>query len=76
MPWRRGRRIKWMLLRNKLPYENCTLLGYYAVSSGNLLPMFRDNLLVPSSGVKNPKESLLSQCGVYTGKSVGSEKTQ
>jgi hypothetical protein len=27
--------------------ENCTLLGYYAASSGNLLPTFRDNLLVP-----------------------------
>ena len=33
--------------------ENCALLGYYATSSGNLLvPTFRDNLSVPSSGVK------------------------
>ena len=24
--------------------ENCTPLGYYAVSSGNSLPTFRDNL--------------------------------
>jgi len=33
--------------------ENCTLLGSYAASSGNLLPTFRDNL---SSGVKwNPE---------------------
>jgi len=29
--------------------ENCTLLGYYEASSGNFLPMFRDNLSVPSS---------------------------
>jgi len=35
--------------------ENCVLLGCYAASSGNFLPMFRDNLSVPSSRVKNPK---------------------
>ena len=29
--------------------EDCTLLGYYAACSGNFLPTFRDNLLVPSS---------------------------
>jgi len=34
--------------------ENCALLGYYAASNGNLLPTFRDNLCVPSPGVKNP----------------------
>ena len=28
--------------------EDCTVVGYYAVSSGNLWPTFRDNLLVPS----------------------------
>ena len=33
------------------PDENCCVLGYYAASSGDFLPMFRDNLLVPSSGV-------------------------
>ena len=33
--------------------ENCPLLGYYAASSGNFLPTFRDNLSIPSSGVKN-----------------------
>ena len=38
--------------------ENCALLGYYAASSGNFLPTFRDNVSVPSSGFKNPKESL------------------
>ena len=36
--------------------ENCALLGYYIASTGNFLPTFRDNVLVPSSGVKNPKE--------------------
>jgi hypothetical protein len=35
--------------------ENCVLLCYYAVIGGDFLPMFRDNLLVPSSGFKNPK---------------------
>jgi hypothetical protein len=38
--------------------ENCALLGYYRVSRGNFLPMFWDNLLVPPSRLKNPKESL------------------
>jgi hypothetical protein len=35
--------------------ENYALMGYYALSSGNLLPKFRDILSVPSSRVKNPK---------------------
>ena len=35
--------------------ERYTLLGYYAAYSGNLLPTFRDNLLVPSSGVNKSK---------------------
>jgi hypothetical protein len=34
--------------------ENCALLGYYAASSVNLLPTFRNYLSVPSSGFKNP----------------------
>jgi len=34
--------------------ENCALQGYYAASSGNFLPTFRDNFSVPSSGFKNP----------------------
>jgi len=38
--------------QNCLNRENCARLGYYAVSSGNFLPMFRDNLLGPSSRVK------------------------
>ena len=28
--------------------ENCALLGYYAASSGNLLPTFRDELSSPN----------------------------
>jgi len=35
-----------------LVHENCALLSYCTVSSGNFLPMFWDNLSVPSSGVK------------------------
>jgi hypothetical protein len=35
--------------------ENCSLLYYYAASSGNCLPNFRDNISVPFSGPKNPK---------------------
>jgi len=31
--------------------DNCALLGYYAAGSGNLLPMFWNNLSVPSSMV-------------------------
>ena len=38
--------------------ENCTLLGYYAASSGNFLSTFWDNLSVPPSGVKDPKDLL------------------
>jgi hypothetical protein len=33
--------------------ENCALPGYYAA----FLPIFWDNLSVPSPGVKNPKET-------------------
>jgi hypothetical protein len=34
--------------------ENCALLDYYAAGSGNFLPTFWDNLLVPSSRFMNP----------------------
>ena len=34
--------------------EIYALMGYYAASSANFLPMFRDNLSVSSSGFKNP----------------------
>jgi hypothetical protein len=33
----------------------CALLGYYAAYSANSLPMFQDNLLVPTSKVKISK---------------------
>jgi hypothetical protein len=36
--------------------EICTLLGYYAASSGNPLPTFRENISVPSSKVKKSKK--------------------
>jgi len=35
--------------------ENCAPLGYYAASGGNSLQTFQDNLLVPSSKIKNPR---------------------
>ena len=41
--------------------ENCSLLGYYAASSANLLPTFRDNLSVPSSLFKYSKITLKIQ---------------
>ena len=44
--------------------EYCARLGYYAASNGNFVKTFRDNLSVPSSGFRNPKDSLLSQYGV------------
>ena len=38
--------------KSKLP-----LMGYYAVSSGGFLLRFQENLMVPFSGFKNPKNS-------------------
>jgi hypothetical protein len=35
--------------------ENCAVMGYYAASSGNFLPTFRDNLSFPSSGFQEFK---------------------
>ena len=35
--------------------ENSALLNYYAASSGNSLPTFRDKISVPSSRAKNPR---------------------
>jgi hypothetical protein len=32
-------------------HKICALLGYYAVQSGNSLPVFWENLLVPSSRI-------------------------
>jgi hypothetical protein len=39
--------------------ENCALLGYYAASSGNFLPTFRDNLC--SAALMNSFPSIFSQ---------------
>jgi hypothetical protein len=41
-------------------YENCAILGYYAACSVNSLPTFRDNLRVPSSGIKNTESGFLT----------------
>ena len=44
----------------------CALLGYYTAHSGNSLRTFRDNLSVPSSGVKQKCWGWnLSQCYVF-----------
>jgi hypothetical protein len=40
--------------------ENCILLGYYAVSNGNPLPVFQDNVSFPSSRVKKSKKKNLT----------------
>jgi hypothetical protein len=37
--------------------EICALLGYYAASSGNPLPTFRENVSVPTSKVKKSNNS-------------------
>jgi hypothetical protein len=44
-------------------------------SSCNCLLRFRGDLQVPSSGVENPKESLLRQYGVYKGKGSMAART-
>ena len=36
--------------------QTCVLLGCYAASSGNFLPTFREDIALPFSLVKNPKE--------------------
>jgi hypothetical protein len=38
-------------------FEICSLLGHYAASRGNPLPTFRNNVSVPSSGVKKSRNS-------------------
>ena len=40
-------------------FENCALLGYYAASSGNFLPTFRDNISIAPSRIKNPSFGFL-----------------
>jgi hypothetical protein len=38
--------------------EICSLLGHYAVWSGNPIPTFRDNVSVAYSRVKKPKKKM------------------
>ena len=52
-----------------MAFENCTFLGYYAASSGNFVPAFRDNISVPSSGV-NENCDLLGYYAAYSGNSL------
>jgi hypothetical protein len=43
---------------NFIKIEICTLLGFYAVYNGNSVPMFRENLWVPTSRMKQSKKNL------------------
>ena len=43
----------WWISGFRREVEICSLLGYYAVSSGNPLPTFQDNVSVPFSRVKS-----------------------
>jgi len=47
--------------------ENCALLGYNASNSGNFLQTLRDNLSVPSWGLKNQKKFLLDSWNLKMG---------
>jgi hypothetical protein len=52
----------WIIAQNNIKYacvisgfcreedENCNLLGYYAASSGNFLPTFRDKIYIHLQG--------------------------
>ena len=48
--------------------ESCVLLDYYAASSGNFLPTFRDNISVPSSDAGEVHTFATS---VFVGKTKG-----
>jgi hypothetical protein len=56
-----GNALNWIMwsqtkaCMDKWSREISILLKYYAEMSGNSLPTFRDNLLVPSSRVKKSK---------------------
>jgi len=51
--------LDWRMAEN----EYGALLGYYAASSGNFLPTFRDNLSVPFAGFKSPRRFLSPEDG-------------
>ena len=61
-PYKTGDKVlcKISVIRREVD-ENCVLLGYNAASSGNSVLTFRDNLSVPSSGVKHKKGILEGQ---------------
>jgi len=44
------------MIKKKTEFENCVLLAYYAASSSNLLPTFRDNLPAPCLGFLIPED--------------------
>ena len=46
-------------MRRRQVAKTRSLLGSYPASSDKFLPTFLGNLPVPSSGFKNPKESIL-----------------
>lgn len=58
--------------------EICALLGYYTVHSGNYLPTFQDNVLVPSRRIKKPWKGgsfLLGFLDPWTGTDKLSQKS-
>jgi hypothetical protein len=48
--------------------ETCALLGYYTISSDNLLLTFQGNILVPSSGFENPNKACSPSMGFVYGR--------
>jgi len=57
----------------RLGRQNCALLGYYAASSGNFLPTFRDNLSVSNSRIKNSKRKPVTS--VHMSSSITNQTT-
>jgi len=53
--------VPWFQTSAAKQMGSALFLGYYADSSGNSLPTFRNNLLVPSSRVKNPRSERCSR---------------
>jgi hypothetical protein len=51
---------------NYVHYENCALLGYYAASSGNFSPTFRDNLSSWNSLLFKMRPTGCPETSVYT----------
>jgi hypothetical protein len=49
-------------LHPAITHHNCTLLGYYAARSADLFLTFQNNILVPSLGIKNPKDMMWPIC--------------